>query len=410
MKRVIRLTLLVLVVVTAALTHDDSTNRMMAQAGEPRFSYPAAGRFGLTSYFDHHAPTYAVDDNLTIYTTEVGLRTNGAVQSGTLWGYYTEPNNGGRDIYYDGHPAIDYGFPENRPIAAAASGRAYRRAVLGFAVAVDHTNDYWTIYGHVFDASRIANDTPVERGQQIALSDTQGTTQAHLHFEAHFNGENGPVFDPYGWRGYWYSPQDPWNQPFRHTEAWWRSGVPIPMGYRDQNHVAQGPYQLTGTMQDKWEERNGFPGAPVGNRGLNNCPDNYYGDCQFFERGYVRWNYISSEWHQYPSTIVDRVHYNPANNWNATLHITNNDVSSGQVSVLFVEGGHVVDSITYLLLPNGTTWDLNVQQALQEVIRDGSFGGVAEVYSNRVIAVTITRQPEIQNAFLPLTTNSSVTQ
>lgn len=339
----------------------------------------------------------------------MGLRANGAVQSGTLWGYYTEPNNGGRDIYYDGHPAIDYGFPQNTSIAAAASGRAYRRAVLGFAVAVDHSNNYWTLYGHVFDASRIANDTAVERGQQIALSDTQGTTQAHLHFEAHYNGENGPVFDPYGWHGYWYSPYDPWNQPFGHTAAWWRSGDPIPMGYRDQNHVAQGPYQLTGTMQDKWDEQNGFPGAPVGNRGSNNCPGNY-GDCQFFERGYIRWNYSLSEWHQYPSTIIDRVHYNPANNWNATLHITNNDASSGQVSVLFVEGGRVVDSITYLLLPNGTTWDLNVQQALQEVIRDGSFGGVAEVYSNRAIAVTITRQPEIQNAFLPLTTNSTVTQ
>jgi len=73
MKRVIRSTLLVLLVVTAVLSHDGSTYRMMAQAGEPRFSYPAASRFGLTSYFDHHAPTYAVDDNITIYTNSFRL-------------------------------------------------------------------------------------------------------------------------------------------------------------------------------------------------------------------------------------------------------------------------------------------------------------------------------------------------
>jgi len=340
-------------------------------------------------------------------TTEVGLRANGAEQSGTLWGYYTEPNNGGRVIYYDGHPAIDYGFPQNTPIVAAASGRAYRRAILGFAVAVDHTNNYWTTYGHVFDASRIANDTPVERGQQIALSDTQGTTQAHLHFEAHYNGENGPVFDPYGWEGPWYL--DPWNQPFQHTEDWWHSRAPIPMGYRNQNHVAQGPFQLSGAIATRWDTLDGEPGAPVSAQTSGSCPGNY-GDCQFFEQGYIRWNYSSTEWYPYASTIVDRVYYNPANNWNATLHITNNDASSGQVSVLFVEGGRVLDSITYLLLPNGTTWDVNVQQALQEVIRDGSFRGVAEVYSNRVVAVTITRQPEIQNVFLPSTMNSSVTQ
>lgn len=33
--------------------------------------------------------------------------------------------------------------------------------------------------------------------------------------------------------------------------------VPIPMGYRDQNHAAQGPYQLSGVMQNKWDSLTG---------------------------------------------------------------------------------------------------------------------------------------------------------
>lgn len=35
---------------------------------EPRFSYPGARRFRLTSYFDHSNPNYTVDGVLTVYT------------------------------------------------------------------------------------------------------------------------------------------------------------------------------------------------------------------------------------------------------------------------------------------------------------------------------------------------------
>jgi hypothetical protein len=247
MKRRLGVAIVGLLLVAVLLCTSEPTYLAHGQTGEPRFSYPGARRFAITSYFDHHAPDYTVDHNLTIYTTEVGLDTHGPADcywAGTIQvcGYYTQPDSGGRRIYYDGHPGIDYAFPLNTPVTAAASGIAHRRTIGTIqVVGIDHGNDYWTKYLHVDDASRIADNSPVERGQQVALSSNTGPQPmaAHLHFEGHYSGENGPVFDPYGWWGYWYT--DPWNQPFGHTVSWWRSGDPIPMGYRNQNNAAQGP-------------------------------------------------------------------------------------------------------------------------------------------------------------------------
>lgn len=379
------------------------------QTGEPRFSYPGARRFAITSYFDHHAPNYTVDNNLTIYTTEIGLDTNGTPDcywAGTIQvcGYFTQPDSGGRRIYYDGHPGIDYAFPLNTPVSAAASGTAHRRNIGDIqVVAIDHGNGYWTRYLHVDGPSRIADDTPVERGQQIALSSNTGPQPmaAHLHFEGYYNGEDGTLFDPYGWWGYWYT--DPWNQPFNHTIAWWQSGDPIPMGYRDQNNAANGPYQLSGVMQTKWESLNGLPGSPLGNRGSNNCPGNY-GDCQFFERGYLRWDYSQTLYYPYAETVVSQIFYIAQTNWNTTLSIRNTSGTPTQVSVIFMTGGRPVDSHTTVSLAGGSTWDLSSQQALQDMT--DNFAGEAYVYSNQAVQVTVTHQPALSNAFLPAILNN----
>jgi murein DD-endopeptidase MepM/ murein hydrolase activator NlpD len=398
-----------LLIAAILLSTSEPTYLAHGQTGEPRFSYPGARRFAINSYFDHHAPNYTVDNNLTIYTTEVGLDTNGTPDcswAGTIrvCGYYTESNSGGRRIYYDGPPGIDYAFPFNIPVSAAASGTAYRRNIGDIqVVAIDHGNGYWTRYLHADGPSRVANDTPAERGQQIALSSNTGPQPmaAHLHFEGYYNGEDGILFDPYGWWGLWHSPYDPWNQPFGHTQAWWQSGDPIPMGYRDQNNAPQGPYQLSGVMQDKWESLNGLPGSPLANRGSNNCPGDY-SDCQFFERGYVRWDYINSAtiWNPYNKTTVSQVFYLPAINWNTTLSITNTGTTAGQVSVLFVENGRVVDSRTYLVLPSGSNWNLSSQVALQDVA--DKFAGIVEVYSSRLVIVAVIHDPPLHQVALPL--------
>ena len=389
-----------------------------SQGGEPRFSFPSARRFAITSYFDHTHPDVlynTIDDEIAAYTTERGLRSNNCFDcfwSGTVQvcGYYTVLQDaancgaaGGRRVYYDMHPAIDYGFPLNTAIAAAAPGTALQRDILGFAVVIDHGNDYFTKHGHVDRNSRIAHNTQVIRGQQIALSSNTGTGAAHLHFEARYSGEDGIVFDPYGWRGPWYT--DPWNQPSGHTESWWRSGDPIPMGYRDQNHNTQGPYQLTGVMESKWYELNGLPGSPIGNRGSNNCPGTY-GDCQFFERGYLRWDYINNVtlYYDYASTVISQVFYFQTSNWNTTLSIQNISGVSAQVSVIFVENGRVVDSRTYLALPSGSTWVLSAQHALQDMT--SSFAGAAEVYSNQTFQITVAHQPAFNNTFVSAIMNN----
>ena len=50
-----------------------------SQGGEPRFSFPSARRFAITSYFDHTHPDVlynTIDDEIAAYTTERGLRSN----------------------------------------------------------------------------------------------------------------------------------------------------------------------------------------------------------------------------------------------------------------------------------------------------------------------------------------------
>lgn len=54
----------------------DPEPSVLAQA-EPRFSYPGARCFRLTSYFDHFNPNYSVDGTLTIYTKERGRQNHG---------------------------------------------------------------------------------------------------------------------------------------------------------------------------------------------------------------------------------------------------------------------------------------------------------------------------------------------
>ena len=396
------LNVVVLFIGLLLLVSPEPGSLVLAQT-EPRFSYPGARRFRLTSYFDHSNPNYSVDGALTIYTKERGRQDHGCADcywsGGTrVCGYYTEPNCGGRRIYYDGHPAIDYAFPLNTPIAATAPGIALQRDILGYAVVIDHGDGSWSKYGHVDRDSRIAHNTSVARGQQIALSSNTGTGAAHLHFEVRYHGEYGDVVDPYGWWGEWY--EDPWNRPWGHTHDWWRSRDPIPMGYRDQNGVTYGPFQLTGAIHDKWEMLDGEPGSPLEDR--HGCAP--YGECQSFEKGYIRWDYSTTTYHAYPETIVSRVFYISNANWNTTLFIRNTGNAAAQVSVIFLENNHVVDSRTYRALPSGSTWTVDTRQVLQEMTE--RFVGVAAVYANQPITISVSRQPPLRDVFLPLVLNN----
>lgn len=382
-----------------------------SQGVEPRFSFPGTRRFVSTSYFYHSNPDVyynTIDDKIDIYTTERGQRTNNCFdcyQSGSVQvcGYYTVLQNaancgaaGGWRIYYDMHPAFDYAFPMNTAIAAASSGVAYRRTILGSAIVIDHGNNYFTKYGHVNPDSRVADGTSVVRGQQVALSSNTGTGAAHLHFEARYNGEYGTVFDPYGWQGPWYT--DNWNLPFGHTEPWWRSDDPLPVGYRDQNHTVHGPFQLSDAIASKWDSLDGAPGSPVSAKVGGGCPGTY-GDCQFFEKGYLRWDYSSVTYFPYAETLTGNVNYVASLNSNTILSIQNLGGVSAQISVIYLEKGHIVDSRTYKALASAASWQLKTQQALYEIT--GSFIGTAAIYSSQPLAFTIAYINPLPTQYLP---------
>ena len=413
MKKRTRFTVLSILIVAVTISVLQLVSSVHSQGSEPRFSFPGAGRFVITSYFDHTQPDVfynTVDNKIDIYTTERGQQSNncsdcfwsGSVQ---VCGYYTVLQDaancgaaGGRRIFYDMHPAFDYGFPMNTTIAAAAPGTAFQRDILGFAVVINHGNNYFTKYGHVNRDSRITHNTQVVRGQQVALSSNTGTGAAHLHFEARYEGENGTVFDPYGWWGPWYT--DNWNLPFGHMAPWWRSGDPIPMGYRDQNDAAHGPFQISGAIASKWDALNGAPGSPISpQQSGGSCPI-YYGECQFFEKGYLEQGNSSVVYHNYTETLVSRVHYVAARDSNTILTIQNQGGVPAQVSVIFSENGHIVDSRTYTTLANGATWQLNVQQTLDELTNH--FIGIVTVYSSQPLAVTIAYNNPLPTVFVPL--------
>ncbi len=132
-------------------------------------------RYPLSAYFDHYADhsndPYSTDDVTEIYTTEQGRKEYGCAGD---WWCFTGPqpgppncgSGGGRIIGYDGHPAIDYDFPNGSlpDVVAAASGVTLRSEILGSAILVDHSNGYWTRYGHVKPNSRVQSYIQVERG------------------------------------------------------------------------------------------------------------------------------------------------------------------------------------------------------------------------------------------------------
>lgn len=116
------------------------------------------------------------------------------------------------------------------------------------------------------------------------------------------------------------------------------------------------------------------------------------------------WDYSTTTYHAYPETIVSRVFYISNANWNTTLFIRNTGNAAAQVSVIFLENNHVVDSRTYRALPSGSTWTVDTRQVLQEMT--DRFVGVAAVYANQSITISVSRQPPLRDVFLPLVLNN----
>jgi len=152
-------------------------------------------------------------------------------------------------------------------------------------------------------------------------------------------------------------------------------------------------------MEGRWYDLNGGPGSPVSAQASGSCPGNY-GDCQFFEKGYMRWDYSSVTYYPYAESLVGRVHYVAARNANTILSIQNLGGAPAQVSVIFLENGRVIDSRTYRTLTSYATWQLSTQLALQDLTNH--FMGTAAIYSNQPVAYSINYVNPLPTVFLPL--------
>lgn len=105
---------------------------------------------------------------------------------------------------------VDFQQPDDAddgdPVLASAAGRAYRfdqgltpddienNFSKGYVVIIDHEGDgpnvgWDSFYGHMEDASRIADGTVVARGDQVGvISDSASEPDDHLHYEQRLDG------------------------------------------------------------------------------------------------------------------------------------------------------------------------------------------------------------------------------
>jgi GH25 family lysozyme M1 (1,4-beta-N-acetylmuramidase) len=200
--------------------------QVLAAGGRFYLSFPLPNRDAVTAkintVFDHSMTSpYTADGIVTAYTGEQGRSQYGqdyvtTINGNALYGFKNSSGTnfavngnyagGGSpsNLYYDGHPGIDYRTTDQAPngqinVLAAAAGVAHCvTPSSNNTIYVDHGNGYTTHYLHL--SQRIVSDAaPVSRGQIIGVSgDTGSPGSPHLHFEVHLNGV--PV-DPYGWQG-----------------------------------------------------------------------------------------------------------------------------------------------------------------------------------------------------------------
>ncbi|MBN1858676.1 M23 family metallopeptidase [Candidatus Bipolaricaulota bacterium] len=99
------------------------------------------------------------------------------------FGYRTHPILG----TWERHNGIDIDVPEGTIVTAAASGTVFNidndPDGIGLAVYLAHTDNFYTVYGHLSQIQVQPGD-PISAGQQIALSGNTGLSNGpHLHFE-----------------------------------------------------------------------------------------------------------------------------------------------------------------------------------------------------------------------------------
>jgi murein DD-endopeptidase MepM/ murein hydrolase activator NlpD len=165
---------------------------------------PFAGRYRVTSYFDHHHPDRAWDDTIVIFNGDQASAIDGILgRTATFRGGYRFPDAAWY-IYYDGHNGIDYGTPKGVTILAAAPGEVVFAGSIPTScdtplqyVTLEHANGYRTYYLHL-EGICVRQGEWVEAGDPLGLSGNSGcSTGPHLHFSVE---REWLAIDPYGWQ------------------------------------------------------------------------------------------------------------------------------------------------------------------------------------------------------------------
>jgi hypothetical protein len=75
------------------------------------------------------------------------------------------------------------------PVLASAAGRVIHISGSGTnQMLIDHGNRWYTSHSHL--SNRVANGTPVARGERIGTMSNVGTGAAHLHYEQRYDANN----------------------------------------------------------------------------------------------------------------------------------------------------------------------------------------------------------------------------
>lgn len=183
----------------------------------------------VNSWFDHHLPTYAVEDRLHIYTGRLFDADDQPHWHGKIRCFGPAPER----HCYDGHDGYDLIYADPHPetpepealdvLTSAAGvvevvksdcveGLPACGHLRGNHVIVDHGNGIFTLYGHL-DEVFVLPGMDVVSGQALGtMGNTGNSGGTHLHFSVHRDDGDGewhwlnntpedPPLDPSGWRG-----------------------------------------------------------------------------------------------------------------------------------------------------------------------------------------------------------------
>lgn len=324
--------------------------------------------------------------------------------------------------YHTGHLAYDYHLTNGETIAAAMGGSVVGSRWVyndgdhvcdgtannrGNYIILDHNNNLETWYFHL---SRNGNTPGIGayfyQGQYMALGDDTGcSTGAHLHFATKLADV---PFDPY-----------------EEGSSDWVSGAPIPMGFRDQNGVVNGPYAINlSKILDLWRGLEGRPGSPIGDDYGFSCTSSGSGPLevgyrQLFEHGYI--SYCSSanaSYVEYVKTYLPDIRYRNTESagWNSTIIVRNLGSSPVPVNItIYRSDGSIVDSRTHTSLAPYATWKLYVHDILSDQVigfESGDFKGTAVVSASATLSVVVENRkgnPALARAYTGISSSVSGT-